>query len=133
MVRTIIESPYVGEVAANIAYAKRCMRDSFKRGEAPFASHLLYTLDDLLDDSDPEERKLGMRAGLVWGYAATIRAVYVDRGISTGMQEGILEGARAGQHIEVRALERGVTKEDLRIVWKATNGYQVVLNPPWKP
>ena len=42
----IIESPFKGntpaEEAENIAYAKEVMRDSLYRGEAPFASHLLY-------------------------------------------------------------------------------------------
>ena len=39
----IIESPYMGDVQRNIAYAQQCMGDSLKRGEAQFASHLLYT------------------------------------------------------------------------------------------
>ena len=41
MQRVIIESPYAGEIDKNTAYARRCMRDSLDRGEAPFASHLL--------------------------------------------------------------------------------------------
>ena len=43
MIKVIIESPYTGDVERNLEYARRCMRDSIKRGEAPFASHLLYT------------------------------------------------------------------------------------------
>ena len=39
----ILESPYAGDVAANVKYARRCVRDSLSRGEAPIASHLLYT------------------------------------------------------------------------------------------
>ncbi|MFH1358598.1 MAG: hypothetical protein ABIH37_01790, partial [archaeon] len=55
----ILESPFNGDVKKNIKYAKLCMKDCFKRGEYPFASHLLYTQDEILDDTNPEERKLG--------------------------------------------------------------------------
>ena len=36
-----LESPYAGDVAANVAYARRCLADSVARGEAPLATHLL--------------------------------------------------------------------------------------------
>ena len=39
----IIESPYAGNVEENEEYARKCLRDCLMRGEAPFASHLLYT------------------------------------------------------------------------------------------
>ena len=42
----IVESPYAGDVAANVEYARAAVADCLRRGEAPFASHLLYTLDD---------------------------------------------------------------------------------------
>ncbi len=51
MRRTIIESPYAGDIQGNLAYAKRCVLDSLSRGEAPIASHLLFTLDGILDDA----------------------------------------------------------------------------------
>jgi hypothetical protein len=37
----ILESPYAGDVEANVAYARAAVRDSLMRGEAPIASHLL--------------------------------------------------------------------------------------------
>jgi len=43
MTRVIIESPYAGDIEVNLKYAKLCILDSLKRGEAPLASHLLYT------------------------------------------------------------------------------------------
>ena len=52
----IVESPFAGRVEANKVYARLAIRDCLKRGEAPFASHLLYTLDSVLDDTDPAER-----------------------------------------------------------------------------
>ncbi|GEM_PF-6649561 len=62
----IIESPFKGETpveeADNIAYAREAMRDSLYRGEAPFASHLLYP--QALDDGDERERSMGIEAGL---------------------------------------------------------------------
>ncbi len=85
----IVESPFSGDVQANIAYARRCVRDSVLRGEAPIASHLLFTQDGVLDDTKPEERKLGMEAGWAWMQSADLVAVYDDRGISEGMKHGI--------------------------------------------
>jgi hypothetical protein len=43
MRRVIIESPYSGDVETNVAYARAALRDCLSRGEAPLASHLLYT------------------------------------------------------------------------------------------
>ena len=38
----VVESPYAGNVASNVQYARRCLADSLWRGEYPIASHLLY-------------------------------------------------------------------------------------------
>ena len=48
-----LESPYAGDVEKNIKYARLCMKDSLDRGEYPFASHLLYTQENILNDNDP--------------------------------------------------------------------------------
>ena len=37
----ILESPYSGDVEANLEYARSCLHDCLERGEAPIASHLL--------------------------------------------------------------------------------------------
>lgn len=50
----IVESPYAGDIEANVAYARRCLRDSLARGEAPIASHLLYTQEGVLRDDVPD-------------------------------------------------------------------------------
>jgi len=34
--RVIVESPYAGDVARNVEYARACVRDSLQRGEAPY-------------------------------------------------------------------------------------------------
>lgn len=83
----ILESPFAGDVERNIAYARRCLLDSLERGEAPIASHLLYT--QVLDDTILEHRKLGIAAGLAWLEVADAMVVYTDLGISPGMQAAI--------------------------------------------
>lgn len=80
---TIIESPYAGDVEANVTYARAAMLDSLKRGEYPVASHLLYT--QMLNDNVPEERALGIQAGLEWRKVCDKAVFYVDRGWSSGM------------------------------------------------
>lgn len=99
-----IESPFAGDIEKNIKYARACMKDSLHRGEAPIASHLLYTQEGILDDTVPEERKLGMEAGKVWSKYAELVAVYTDLGISGGMQWGIDEAKKRGILVEYRTL-----------------------------
>ena len=86
MKRVILESPYAGDVERNIQYARECLKDSLKRGEAPIASHLLYTQKGVLDDNIPEERKLGIDAGLAWKEVADLHVFYIDFGMSKGMK-----------------------------------------------
>jgi hypothetical protein len=59
------------------------------RGEAPYASHLLYTQDDVLDDTVPEEREHGIQAGFAFRHVAKATVVYVDLGLSRSMEYGI--------------------------------------------
>lgn len=101
----IVESPFAGDVEANIAYARSCVRDSLQRGEAPIASHLLYTQPGILDDTIPEERRQGIDAGLAWRAVAQASVVYVDRGISSGMRYGIASAMQAGILVEFRSIE----------------------------
>lgn len=100
----ILESPYAGDVEANVAYARACLRDSLLRGEAPIASHLLYTQPGVLDDDIPNERQHGIDAGLAWGAVASATVVYTDRGISRGMSYGIAAAEAAGRPIEYRSI-----------------------------
>lgn len=104
----IIESPYAGDVEANVDYARSCVRDSLKRGEAPIASHLLYTQPGILDDKVSEERQLGIDAGLAWRAVAQASVVYIDRGISTGMEHGIAAARASGIPVEFRCLDKEV-------------------------
>jgi len=101
----IIESPFAGDVEANIKFARSCMRDSLNRGESPFAIHLLYTQEGVLDDDIPKERNLGIEAGLAWGKHASRTAVYTNLGITEGMKKGIQRAKDEGREIEYRELE----------------------------
>jgi len=102
--RVILESPYAGHRERNIAYARRCLRDSLRRGEAPIASHLLYTQEGVLDDDRLDERQLGIEAGLAWGTVAEATVVYADLGISAGMRLGMERAAAEGRAVEMRML-----------------------------
>lgn len=57
-----VASPYAGDVKKNIEFAKRACRYVMEQGQAFFAPHLLYP--QILDDTDPEERKTGIKLGL---------------------------------------------------------------------
>ncbi|OHD24256.1 MAG: hypothetical protein A2Y38_20020 [Spirochaetes bacterium GWB1_59_5] len=100
----ILESPYAGDVERNITYARRALRDSLLRGEAPIASHLLYTQPGVLCDELPNERKHGIDAGLAWKAVAQASVVYVDLGVTAGMKYGIDAAMAAGLPIEFREL-----------------------------
>lgn len=100
----LVESPFAGAVDHNVKYARMCLADCLKRGEAPFASHLLYTQDGVLDDDMPEERALGIEAGLRWGARADATVVYTDLGISEGMRQGMLRAAEELREVELRSL-----------------------------
>lgn len=104
MKRVVIESPFAGDIEKNLKYTRACMRDSIMRGEAPIASHLLYTQEGILDDDNPDERALGIEIGLLWGKHAEITAVYTDFGITKGMQLGIDRSTAEGRAIEYRSI-----------------------------
>ena len=106
----IIESPYAAPTAAgveaNIAYARRAVADSVNRGEAPIASHLLFTQPGILDDDVPGERAMGIEAGLAWYRVADKCAVYADRGYSKGIYAGMARAGKYNVPVEVRHIER---------------------------
>lgn len=112
MRRVILESPYAGTSLIfgwfqrwlNRCYARRCVRDSLLRGEAPIASHLLYTQPGILRDGIQDERRHGIKAGLAWGGVANATVVYTDRGTSNGMMQGIMAASRCGRPVEYRSL-----------------------------
>jgi hypothetical protein len=93
LIRVVLESPFAGKTAVlrvrNLAYARMCLRHSLLCNEAPLASHLLYTQPGVLEDRVVEEHIQGMWAGWSWIPYAERLVVYMDFGISEGMQRGI--------------------------------------------
>lgn len=106
----IIESPLRGatgspeEYERNRAYARRCARVCLKEGLAPFASHLIYDQPGILDDLVPEERDLGIAAGLAWALIATKRIFFIDYGWSSGMLKAKAFYDEVGLSYEVRSI-----------------------------
>lgn len=91
-------------VALHLDYLCAAMADCLRRGEAPFASHGLYTQPGVLDDNAPDQRDLGIEAGFAWHSVAEAVVVYEDFGDSPGMQRGIENAKRLGLPVERRRL-----------------------------
>lgn len=104
MIRVILESPFAGDVERNIKYARACVRHSLSLGEAPIASHLLYTQEGILNDDIPEERVWGIDAGLAWKVVAEKHVFYVDYGMSRGMEYAMKYATENKIPVEIRTL-----------------------------
>lgn len=131
MHRVIIESPFAGDTETNIRYARACVRDSLDRGEAPYASHLLYTQPGVLDDTNPDEREWGINAGFQWRAAAHYTVVYTDLGISRGMQYGIDDAVQnIGHRVEYRTVPGWVEDETEIDAAERTARLATYPNPP---
>lgn len=116
--KVVIESPFgrrpggyeatPEDYEEHTLYAQRCVEDSLRRGEAPFASHLLYP--QVLNDTIPGEREGGMRAGLAWSRGVD-RVVYTDYGVTEGM-EASMEASRSelGVNIYIRSIGKNLVR-----------------------
>lgn len=111
--RVYLESPYSGEIEANTNYAIQCMQDCLLRGEAPFVSHLLYTQEPnvgFVSDYDPKyqtiTREAGIDAAQSFRLVSDCTVVYMDRGMSSGMEAGIAHAKQIGQKVEFRRLAK---------------------------
>ena len=104
----IVESPFRGNENyhqhEHERYARLALRDCLEHGESPFASHLLYTQPEVLDDQDIQQRAQGMRSGWDWMQVANRVVVYTDLGISSGMEDGIRMAEKFSLPIEHRQL-----------------------------
>lgn len=50
MIRVVLESPFSGDVEENIKYAKECIRDCLKRGEAPIGCRYQHRRKEKAND-----------------------------------------------------------------------------------
>lgn len=80
----IVESPYAGDIPANMAYLQDCLRWCVLQGYSPYASHQMLT--QALDDNDPADRQLGIVAGYEWWRVAEAIYFFTDLGWSKGME-----------------------------------------------
>lgn len=102
MIRVIVESPYAGDESENLRYLRLALRDSWERGENPFASHLFYPF--FLRESDPTERGAGIEAGYQLWEGCELVAFYVDKGMSPGMTLALNRAKDLGMKIEMRTI-----------------------------
>ena len=108
----ILESPYKGDVERNEAYALRCVADSLSRNEAPHAGRLVYTR--VLDDNVPEQRALGIDAHCAFIACVPRMVLYVDYGITDGMQKALCLAHDEQKAIEFRKIGTGVPENPVR-------------------
>ena len=81
-----IASTYAGDIPNNVERAKEYCKQALEQGVIPVAPHLLYP--QFLEDSDPAERSLGLRAGLE--LLARCEEMWIfGEGISPGMSREI--------------------------------------------
>jgi hypothetical protein len=102
MKRVIVESPYAGDTADNIEYAKKCCLDCIKRGEVPFASHLFFT--QFLDDKNPDHRTIGVHMGYDFLEKAEEIVFYTDLGLSPGMEKALAKAFMEGKPVKKRSI-----------------------------
>ena len=83
---TYICSPCRGDYEKNIIKAQEYCREAMNDGLLPIAPHVYFT--QFVDDSNPEERKLGLRCGLqLLRYCQLIRVYGCE--VSAGMYDEI--------------------------------------------
>jgi hypothetical protein len=109
----ILESPLAGEVRRNRRYAKRALRNALiVHKDAPMVSHLLYAQKGVLNDLIPEERTLGIDAGLQWKEVAKKHVFYTDYGMSNGMKYGLKFATKNNVIVEYRTIGKSNMLKD---------------------
>ena len=106
----VIESPYGEDVTTHKGYLQECILDCLERGEAPFASHQMYT--DALDDDNSHERKLGIDSGFAWMKVAEAVIFYIDFGWSKGMLAALQKCSEIRIDVEIRKISRFSNNEN---------------------
>jgi hypothetical protein len=115
MITTVmLESPYSGDVLFHVNYARQCMMDSVKRGEAPFVPHLLYTQSEKsgwaletkgnTDEKHWISREEGLQLAAAWRAKADKTVLYIDHGMTAGMLRAEEEAVKMGKPVERRKL-----------------------------
>jgi hypothetical protein len=100
-----LESPFNGLPADREQHARYlawCVRDSYRRGEAPYCGHAIGPLGHCEDD--PAQREAGLEADDVFNALCVRTVLYVDIGFSSGMRHGYEAAKAAGRPTEERYL-----------------------------
>lgn len=93
--KVYVASKYKGDIDRNVKAAIGYSQIVIEKGYMPVVSHLMYP--QILDDNDPEERRLGLSFGL-----ALLRVcdeVWVFGEVSEGMAQEIREARRLQKRI----------------------------------
>jgi hypothetical protein len=124
MLRVNVESPCRGKVPhwiptnplraaveralrfRNQMYAIDCIRDCLRRGEAPYASHVMFAFTGILNDASEYDRALGLDCGDAWSAGADYHVFYCDYGMSPGMLRRWDECMQEGRTVVKRYLYR---------------------------
>jgi len=125
--KSIIESPFAGNVERNRMYARLSMNIALtEHDESPLAFHTIYT--QCLSDADPMHRKMGITRSFPW-YEVADKVVYmIDRGISTGMHDGFITAQEMGRNIEFRTASTSPKIIDEVASWNTVEEAEQRLN-----
>jgi len=91
---------------SNRLYLKRCMRYVFDKRCKPIASHALYAFSGMLDDSNPKDRALGIKAGLELNSLADEAWFFTDYGMSPGMKKALDHWISVGKDVRILSIGR---------------------------
>jgi hypothetical protein len=107
--RVFICSPFAGDLERNLGVARRLCTLALSQGHAPIAPHLLYP--QVLDDSDPSSRAVGLRAGFEFLRVCGEVWAFRSYGLSNGMLQEL--SLAIGQGIPIRYFGFLAGSEDL--------------------
>ena len=116
-------SPYRGEVERNKKYARELTRLALDNGFCPVTVHLYLT--EVTDDNIPEERRLGMDAGMEILKNCKYILIGGRHGISEGMKAEIKTALNMGKVMLVPG-DNGDISADVNIVELAKCANEVV-------
>jgi hypothetical protein len=85
----------------NLVYARLLLLNSLKLGEAPFASHLLYT--QVWSESD-DLRDRGIKSGIEFHHRADLIVLGIDLGTSSGMRNAAANARLIGTEMTSRSV-----------------------------
>ena len=123
MTTVVIESPYSGDIVLNRQYLQECIYDCIKRGESPYASHLMLT--EVLNDKIQSERGLGISLGFKFHNIVDKIVFYTDLGMSNGMQQARYNAQLIGATMEFRSIKEQIKDHNLYVklvnYWEENN------------